>query len=466
MRFHTSSKSCKVLPFNLSDIGEGIAEVTIKEWYVEVGSKVDQFDNICEVQSDKASVTITSKYDGVIKKLHYNVDDVARVGTALVDIEIADDKKAEVNEEYEHLLQSEPGTPPLPDNERPSLHSVSAKKAIEEVTQISSTNAVVSSMNETKKTLATPAVRRLAAEYKLDLNDIPGSGKDGRVLKEDVLQYIEQGLPTRQPEQIKGRAEPQAAMAESTPKQPLTAKGPPPRALLSETRQEKLRGIRKAMVKTMTDALSIPHFGYCDEISADALMRVRKDLKEHCDKLGIKLSFMPFFLKATSMALDEFPVLNSSLDEENITITYKAEHNIGVAMDTSDGLIVPNIKDVRNKSLLDIAGELNELHHLGLSGKLGPSHLTGGTISLSNIGSIGGTYAKPVLLPPQVAIAAIGKIQVLPRFDENGNVYAASIFNISWSADHRVIEGAVMAKFSNLWKSYIENPSAMLLHLR
>lgn len=135
-------------------------------------------------------------------------------------------------------------------------------------------------------------------------------------------------------------------------------------------------------------------------------------------------------------------------------------------MDTQQGLLVPNVKNVQNKSIFDIAMELNRLHELGLSGRLSPEDLTGGTFSLSNIGSLGGTYAKAVIMPPEVAIGAIGRIQVVPRFDKDGNIYKAHVVGVSWSADHRVIEGASMARFSNLWKSYLENPASMLIDLR
>ena len=147
-------------------------------------------------------------------------------------------------------------------------------------------------------------------------------------------------------------------------------------------------------------------------------------------------------------------------------MTYHNRHNIGVAVDTPHGLLVPNVKDVQGRSILDIANELTRLVNAGRENKLSPADLADGTFALSNIGAIGGTYAKPVILPPQVAIGALGKIQKLPRFDANDNVTAAHIMVGSWSADHRVIEGAQMARFSNKLKYYLENPNAMLLSLK
>ncbi|CAF87387.1 unnamed protein product, partial [Tetraodon nigroviridis] len=147
-----------------------------------------------------------------------------------------------------------------------------------------------------------------------------------------------------------------------------------------------------------------------------------------------------------------------------------ASHNIGVAMDSAQGLLVPNVKNVQLLSVFQLAQELNRLQALGAAGQLGSADLSGGTFTLSNIGSvragIGGTYAKPVILPPEVAIGALGKIQILPRFDAGGQVVRAHIMNVSWSADHRIIDGATMCRFSNLWKEYLENPASMVLDLK
>ncbi|XP_073705559.1 lipoamide acyltransferase component of branched-chain alpha-keto acid dehydrogenase complex, mitochondrial-like [Garra rufa] len=170
--------------------------------------------------------------------------------------------------------------------------------------------------------------------------------------------------------------------------------------------------------------------------------------------------------EAASLGLLQFPILNASVDEGCQNITFKASHNIGLAMDTPQGLLVPNVKSVQALSVFDIAVELNRLQALGSAGQLGTADITGGTFTLSNIGSIGGTYAKPVILPPEVAIGALGKIQVLPRFNSCDEVVKSYIMNVSWSADHRLIDGATMSRFSNLWRSYLENPSTMVLDLK
>jgi 2-oxoisovalerate dehydrogenase E2 component (dihydrolipoyl transacylase) len=225
-------------------------------------------------------------------------------------------------------------------------------------------------------------------------------------------------------------------------------------------------GIRKAMVKAMTRAQEIPHFGYDDEIDLTSLIGLKKSMADYSKERGVKFSYMPIFIKAASMALHQYPILNASVDEKCENITMKAAHNIGFALDTPMGLVVPNIKNVQSRSIFEVAIELSRLIQLGLSGKLGPADVSGGTFTLSNIGTIGGTYAKPVIFVPEVAIGAIGKVQRLPRYNGNGDVVPAHIMNISWSADHRVIDGATMARFSNAWKSYLETPATLMLDLR
>lgn len=218
----------------------------------------------------------------------------------------------------------------------------------------------------------------------------------------------------------------------------------------------------------MNASLSIPHFGYCDEIEMTQAMNMRRRL-QHAedaartaeDPATTKVTLMPIMLKAASLALREYPILNASLSEDLTEITQHAAHNIGVAMDTSKGLLVPVIKNVQHLSIFEIAQELSRLQQLGSAGKLGGDDLSGATFSLSNIGSIGGTYAAPVIAKPQVAIGAIGKIQKLPRFDENDDVVAARVMQISWAADHRVIDGATMARFSNRMKAFLEEPMLM-----
>lgn len=442
-----------IIQFNLADVGEGITECEVLKWHVKVGDRIEEFQPIAELQSDKANVEVTSRYTGVITKIHYNVGDLAKVHSPLVDIEVDADAAADAAAVAAAAA--------------PTLASAEAAS-----TSTSSTHTAAS----TGPVLTTPAVRRIAKEHGIDLHQVPGTGRDGRVLKEDILAFIENGgtgaaaAAKQAPPQFVLPKELGAAGVVPPSPTPVAAPAMPERVkkdgLLGVDREVELRGLQRAMVKSMTAANAIPHFGYSDEIVVDQLVSLRDELKPIAEARGVKLSYMPFILKAISLALKSYPVLNSSVNADVTKLIYKASHNLGVAMDTPQGLIVPNIKNVQLLTIFEIAQELNRLQRLGKEGRLGKDDLTGGTFTLSNIGVIGGTYAKPVLMPPEVAIGALGKIQKLPRFDAQGNVVPVHIMIASWSADHRVIDGATMANFSNLWKHYLENPKSMLMDMQ
>jgi len=438
--FHTSFPVLAIKPFLLADIGEGIAEVELMQWFVKPGDKVKEFDLICEVQSDKATVEITSRFSGVVKSLNCNIGDMIAVGKALVDIEIPDDS---VTSEIEK---------PTTSNKQEPMKNV-------EVSNIQSYDI------ERKGPIkATPAVRRIARENNLNLASVTPTGPEGRVLKSDILNYLQ--LLT-QPQAVVSVPS-QLSLSSVTEEKQFEQKMVKPQASYTPTAGEivPIRGIRRLMVKSMNESLSIPHFGYQDEVDITELTTLRNLLRTEAEARGFKLSYLPIFIKAASLALSKYPVLNSSLSSDQTQLTYHADHNIGVAMDTPRGLIVPSIKQCQKKSILEIAQELTSLQQLGTADKLGEEHLKGTTFTLSNIGTIGGTYMSPVITSPQVAIGAIGKIQKLPRFDKNDNVVAAQIMQISWSGDHRVIDGATMARFSNQWKQYLENPLLLIGDLK
>ncbi|KAK7078058.1 hypothetical protein SK128_019015, partial [Halocaridina rubra] len=276
---HTTSPVQKLVPFLLADIGEGIKEVVIKEWFVSEGDTVKQFDEICEVQSDKASVTITSRYDGMIKKLYYSVDDTALVGKPLVDIEVSkedDTVGAEVQER----------------------EAIDVGGSGEEGASLPSQDFALPK----GKILTTPAVRRIAMESKIDLTDVQGTGKEGRILKEDLLSYLEAKKSGVAPPSPKvPQPIPHAPIGKPTtptlaPTPPITPTLPPSMpVVLGQDKTEPVKGFQKVMVKTMTEALKIPHFGYCDEIDLSALVSLRKDMKAIAESHGVRFSYMPFF---------------------------------------------------------------------------------------------------------------------------------------------------------------------------
>ncbi|KAF0852348.1 mitochondrial branched-chain amino acid degradation dihydrolipoamide branched-chain transacylase E2 subunit [Andalucia godoyi] len=430
-----------VVPFLMADIGEGITEVEVLQWYVKEGDKISQFDRVCEVQSDKATVEITSRYDGVVSKLHYKKGDLAKVGKPLIDVQVEGAVSSEPS-----AFDSKPGSS-APASTAPGA---GMQQQEEEVAAEKGKKGEIAGVG---KALATPAVRRVAREKGIDLSSIRGSGPNGRVLVEDLES---------------------ASSSSSSSSSPATAVESGNGALSSAFAASAdvvipVRGITRTMIKTMESSLSIPHLGYSDEIVMDKLISVRSQLKDACLERGVKITYMPFFIKACSLALSKYPILNSSLTgstEGERVIVQKAAHNIGIAMDTPSGLLVPNIKNCESKSIFEIARELNDLQALAKAGKLSSAYLTGGSFSISNIGAIGGTYARPVIVPPEVGIGAIGKIQTLPRFDATGNIVKANILNISWSADHRIVDGATIAKFSNAVIGFIENPETLLVDLK
>ncbi|KAG5507715.1 hypothetical protein JIQ42_08003 [Leishmania sp. Namibia] len=425
------------IPYKLTDIGEGITEVQVLSVRVKAGDAINEFDPICEVQSDKATVDITSRYSGVVKAVYLQPGMSAKVGSVMLDIvpEGSDDAPATT----------------WPPRSTPS-HSSTAP----------SSPSQPSSSPKSGKVLATPATRYLAREHKLELSRVPATGKGGRVTKEDVLQFIAAGTS--------------GVIAVPSPSStaPAAATAPPEVAVCGLATEAgdtviPITGVRRGMVKTMNQAASIPTFTFSEEYELTRLMAVRESLKDvvkERSKGRVKLSFMPFFLKVASIALQQHPDINAHCPADCSALVRKAAHNIGFAMDTPNGLIVPVVPHVERKSILDIAMDLQTLIERGKNNKLTTQDMSGGTFTLSNIGSIGATTTTPVLLPPQVAIGAIGRLQKLPRFDAKGNVYAANLLCISFTADHRVIDGASMVRFANTYKWLLENPENLLVDLR
>ncbi|KAI7858107.1 2-oxoacid dehydrogenases acyltransferase-domain-containing protein [Circinella umbellata] len=438
--FHASTSNHGIKPFLLADIGEGITECEVIQWFVKPGDSVTEFEKICEVQSDKASVEITSRYTGKVAKLYYDVNEVAKVGQPLLDIDV-EGEEGVVAEEQEKRSSDSMGTMEESTTPQSSSNTPSTPPARE-------------LKDPSLLSLATPAVRRIAKENDIDIKFVRGTGKDGRVLKEDVMNFIKNG----------GQSQ------EQPPVTPVTQVTTPS----AEDRLEPFNAIQKAMYKSMTKSVAIPQLGYQDEMELNAATDYRAALNKHIASNAAsfpfqKISYMPIFIKCLSIALSHYPIMNATIIDDDVNalkLLYRKSHNIGLAMDTPQGLIVPNIKDVQDKNVMDVAAEIHRLTELGAKGSLSPSDLQGGTLTVSNVGTIGGTYAKPCLVTSELGIVALGRMQKLPRFDEAGNVVAKQILPVSWSADHRVIDGATIARFGNMWKNLIENPITISAYLK
>eukprot|EP00545_Synedropsis_sp_CCMP1620_P000380 CAMPEP_0119005316 /NCGR_PEP_ID=MMETSP1176-20130426/1645_1 /TAXON_ID=265551 /ORGANISM="Synedropsis recta cf, Strain CCMP1620" /LENGTH=554 /DNA_ID=CAMNT_0006957105 /DNA_START=139 /DNA_END=1803 /DNA_ORIENTATION=- len=451
----------KTIPFLLADIGEGIAEVEILQWFVQPGDPVRQFDRVCEVQSDKATVEITSRYDGVVASIA-NAEEMVAVGTPLMHMFVEGNDDSDSDEDdvllaaNQQMNESSVVMNNVDDEEDklciPTFRSTCDDTEIQENT----------GRRNSPKVMATPAVRKISMDYGLELGNILGSGPKGRVLKADVLQILRnKGLLKDDELQVETTASSKSEPAVSS--QQSTKKSSQPLVALVQDETVPIRGYNRLMVKTMTDSLSIPHMCYADEINMNAVLQARSDTTN-----GIKLSVLPFAIKAASLAIRDYPVLNSSICMEKMNVTRYANHNIGVAMDTPRGLAVPVVKGCQNLSILEIADELQRLKLAAAEGTLCEDDISGATFTLSNIGAIGGTYMSPIVAAPQVAIGAMGKIQRLPRFssDDSTDVEVVNIMQISWGGDHRVIDGATLARFSNRWKDLMENPMSMVFCMK
>jgi len=399
------------IDFILPDIGEGIIECEVIEWKVKEGDLIEEDQVVADVSTDKAIVEIPSMHSGRVTKLYYDAGDIAKVHSPLYAIEIDDAQTSEsTNVET-----------------KPDLKLELVKQ-----------QPIAKDPLDNTKVLTTPAVRKLARQNDLDLSKISGSGKRGRVLKEDVLRHLDK---------------------------PLAPIGPTLVAVVQD-RREPIVGVRKIMARHLSDSVSsIPHFTFVDEIDVTELIKLRASLKVRYGNDDFKITLMPLLMKALSLSLLAFPIINSRVDSDFSELTYLASHNIGMAVDGKTGLLVPNVKDVQQRSIVEIAQEIGRLTGAARSGIISPADLKGGTLTVSNIGAIGGISAAPIINKPEVAIVALGKIQGLPRFDGNGQLVERQIMTVSWSGDHRVIDGATIARFNNHWKAYLETPDTMMANM-
>ncbi len=443
--------SCSNVLFANHQPPPGIVECEVIQWFVEPGARVEEFSPLCEVQSDKASVEITSRFTGTVKKLYYDAGEMAKVGKPFVDIDI----QGEAAEEEVPAAPAKQDAPPAAAATPAPAEAQSP--APSPVSEPAAAAAAAPKQKGKGASISTPAVRHLSKERNVDIHDIDGTGKDGRVTKEDLLKFVQN----------------RDAAASGGPAPASSA--PTDTSVQTETRQP-LTATQQMMFKSMSRSLTIPHFLYADEVDFSDLVslrgRLNKVLAKNPHDGGLaKLSYLPFIIKAVSLALYQFPILNARVEldaaaNNKPSLVMRSQHNIGVTMDAPQGLVVPVIKNVGALNIVSIAAELNRLQALAQQGKLAPADMAGGTITVSNIGNIGGTYLSPVIVDREVAILGIGRMRTVPAFDEHENIVKKQICNFSWSADHRVVDGATMARAADVVRSVVEEPDVMVMHLR
>ncbi|ASD64707.1 2-oxo acid dehydrogenase subunit E2 [Bdellovibrio bacteriovorus] len=428
----------KAQDVKLPELGEGVTEGELVKWLVKPGDSVKADQAIAEVLTDKATVEVPTPVAGVVKELKFKSGDVVKVGSTMIILEGAGGAAAPKAAPSAGPVQSAPAHSAAP----------AAKAAAPVATASSDIFPPVAD----SKVLATPATRRLAREMGVDINSLTGTGLAGRVTREDVMSSGGGAAPAA------AKAAP-AAAAMSIPKPAY--QGP---AGAAEERVP-LIGIRKKIAENMQRSKHvIPHFTIMDEAKVDAMVALRESLKEHAEKNGTKITYLPIVMKALIATIREFPMFNASIDDAAGEIVYKKYFNLGFAADTPNGLVVPVIKNADQKSILEISKEILDLSKRARDGKLKPDEMKGATITVTNIGSIGGTYATPVINHPEVAILGMYKIDEKVVL-KNGQVSAIKVMNYTMTADHRLIDGAVAARFLAAFIGRIENPGKLLVEL-
>ncbi|MCQ6279816.1 dihydrolipoamide acetyltransferase family protein [Bacillus sp. EB600] len=426
--------------FKLPDIGEGIHEGEIVKWFIKPGDKVQEDDVLCEVQNDKAVVEIPSPVEGTVLEVMVEEGTVATVGQVLVSFDAPgyEDLKFKGDEEEDAPQAAAPAQPAVAAAPVPQAAPAATAQPQAEV-------------DPNRRVIAMPSVRKYARDKGVDIRLVAGTGENGRVLKTDIDAF--QG----------GAAAPQAAaQAPVIGEQAAPAATPIPQGEYPETR-EKMSGIRKAIAKAMVNSKhTAPHVTLMDEVDVTKLVKHRKKFKEVAAAKGIKLTFLPYVVKALTSALREFPVLNTSLDDATSEIVQKHYYNIGIAADTERGLLVPVVKDADRKSVFNISNEINELATKARDGKLAPNEMKGASCTISNIGSAGGQWFTPVINHPEVAILGVGRIAEKPIV-RDGEIVAAPVLALSLSFDHRMIDGATAQNAMNHIKRLLNDPELLLM---
>lgn len=422
--------------FKLPDIGEGIHEGEIVKWFVKAGDEIQEDDVLCEVQNDKSVVEIPSPVSGKVEEVMVEEGTVSVVGDTIVKIDAPD---AEGIQFKGH-----------DDDEEPKQEE-KAEETKEESAQESEKSEEV---DDSKRVIAMPSVRKFARDNDVNIKAVSGSGKNGRILKEDVEAYLNGGSTSEQGT----TEEAQSVSTEDTATQTAQV----PEGAYPETR-EKIPAMRKAIAKAMVNSKqTAPHVTLMDEIDVQELWDHRKKFKEVAAEQGTKLTFLPYVVKALVSALKKYPALNTEFDEENGEIVHKHYYNIGIAADTDRGLLVPVVKNADHKSMFQISDEINELAVKARDGKLQANEMKGATCTISNIGSAGGQWFTPVINHPEVAILGIGRIAQKPIV-KDGEIVAAPVLSLSLSFDHRQIDGATGQNAMNHIKRLLNNPELLLM---
>ncbi|MEJ9280415.1 dihydrolipoamide acetyltransferase family protein [Ureibacillus thermosphaericus] len=432
--------------FRMPDIGEGIHEGEIVKWFVKPGDEVNEDDILCEIQNDKAVVEIPSPVAGKVEEILVDEGSVAVVGDVLIRLDAPGYENMQFKGDA-HVEEDSSKT-------EAQVQATAEDGKVEDTKQQETKEVPLSSEIEVaKRVIAMPSVRKFARENGVDIQLVEGTGKNGRILKEDIIRYMEGGQTVQEAQEVV--EEKQEAVAEIPQIPVLEGEFP-------ETR-EKISGIRKAIAKAMVHSKqTAPHVTLMDEVDVSNLVAHRKKFKDVAAEKGVKLTYLPYVVKALVAMLREFPEFNRSFDDETQEIVQKHYYNVGIAADTERGLLVPVIKHADRKSIFTIASEINDLATKAREGKLAPNEMKGGSMSITNIGSAGGQWFTPVINHPEIAILGLGRISEKPIIKE-GEIIAAPMLALSLSFDHRMIDGALAQNALNYLKRLLSDPELLLM---
>ena len=442
--------------FRLPDIGEGIHEGEIVKWFVKAGDTVKEDDILCEVQNDKAVVEIPSPVEGTVEEVLVAEGTVAVVGDVLIRLDAPGYEDLKLKGD-DHATDK--GTETTEAQVQGTAEAGQVVEKAETPKEETTANAPVVTdaveADATKRVIAMPSVRKFAREQGINIQDVAGTGKNGRIVKADIEAFMngEQAAPEAAP--TEEAATEQATAAPEVA--PVALEGEFP-----ETR-EKMSGIRKAIAKAMVHSKqTAPHVTLMDEVDVTALVAHRKKFKELAAEQGVKLTYLPYVVKALVATLRKFPEFNRSLDDATEEIIQKHYYNVGIAADTERGLLVPVIKHADRKSVFALSNDINELATKARDGKLAPHEMKGASMSITNIGSAGGQWFTPVINHPEVAILGIGRISDKPII-KNGEIVGAPVLALSLSFDHRMIDGATAQNALNYLKRLLSEPEILLM---
>ena len=421
--------------FNLPDVGEGLAEAEVVQWFVKVGDTIVEDQPMLEIQTDKLVQEVPAPVAGTIAKINVEPGVVATVGQALVEIATSG-------------------------SVAPAASAPAASAPAAAVSTPAAGNGVTYENNSVAgHILAMPSIRRYAREKGVDLTQVAATGKHGHIRLEDVEAFVNGGGAAVAPvvsETVEAAVAAPVAKAAAPAAAPLVVKGSTTREKMTPTR----RAISNAMVNSKTTA---PHVTLFDEVEVSALMAHRSKFKDVAASQDVKLTFLAYIVKALVSVARKYPVLNASVDDATQEIVYKNYYNIGIAVDAPTGLYVPNIKDADTKGMFSVASEISTLAGAAIDGSLKGPDMRDGTITISNIGSARGLWFTPIINHPEVAILGVGRIDKKPVVLEDGTIGVGQMMALSLSFDHRIIDGALAQNAMNDIKRLLANPELLLM---